>query len=215
MLEIRTAPDFAIGQRAFLLLSQHGNVLWDCLTLLDEATKTLIRSLGGVEAIAISHPHYYTAMKRWSEAFGAPVYLHADDRRWVMHPGERLVFWDGDTQELQPGLTLIRCGGHFAGGTVLHWAVPGEVGRLFSGDVLQVLPDRRHVSFMRSYPNLIPLSAKVVERIAGRLQPYDFDRIHGAFPQRDILEGGKDALQRSAERYIRAISGHGPADLEP
>jgi hypothetical protein len=208
---IRTTPHFAIGQRAFLLLSEHGNVLWDCVALIDETTAALLRALGGVSAIAISHPHYYTTMNRWAEVFGAPVYLHADDRRWVVHRGENLVFWDGDSRPLQPGLTLIRCGGHFAGGTVLHRAT--GAGDLFSGDILQVGPDR-HVSFMRSYPNLIPLSAAVVRRIVDRLTPYEFARIYGAFADREIEAEGKAAVHRSAERYISAVSGKGAADSE-
>src|SRR5215207_5100002 len=87
VLSLHTFPSFAIGQRAFLILADAGNVLWDCLALLDEATVTLIRALGGVKAIAISHPHYYTTMRRWSEAFGAPVMLHESDRQWVVDDG--------------------------------------------------------------------------------------------------------------------------------
>nr|MBA3518599.1 MBL fold metallo-hydrolase [Hyphomicrobiales bacterium] len=144
------------------------------------------------------------------------VYLHAADREWVVNPGGNLVFWDDDSREVQPGMTLIRCGGHFAGGTVLHWADGAEGrGALFSGDVLQVLPDRRHVSFMRSYPNLTPLSKPVVERIAARLAPYRFDRIYGAFGEREIMAGGEAAVRRSVERYVEAVSGRGPADAEP
>ncbi len=215
VLAIETKPSFAISQRAFLVLTGRGNVLWDCLALFDEATETLIRALGGLAAIAISHPHFYTTMSRWSEAFGAPVHLHAADREWVVNPGDGLAFWEGDTREILPGVTLARLGGHFAGGTVLHWA-DGAQGRgaLFSGDVLQVLPDRRHVTFMRSYPNLIPLSAPVVERIVARLAPHRFDRVYGAFAGREILSGGEEAVRRSAERYIAAVSGRGPADAE-
>ena len=215
VLAVETKPPFAINQRAFVVLTGRGNVLWDCLALLDDATVTLIRALGGVSAIAISHPHYYTTMNRWSEAFGAPVHLHAADREWVVHPGDGLAFWDGDSLEIAPGITLIRVGGHFAGGTAMHWA-SGAEGRsvLFSGDVLQVLADRRHVSFMRSYPNLMPLSAAAVERAIARLAPYRFDRIYGAFAEREILSGGEDAVRRSAERYVRAVTGRGPADAE-
>ena len=215
VLHIITAPAFAIGQRAFLIRTGHGNVLWDCITLLDAATITLIRSLGGVAAIAISHPHYYTTMGRWSEAFGAPVFIHEADRQWVLRQSGDLRFWSDDSREILPGLTLVRCGGHFAGGAVLHWT-GGEAGRgtLFCGDILQVVPDRRHVSFMRSYPNLVPLSAPVVQRIVDRLRPYPYDRIYGAFADRTISTGGEAAVARSAERYIAAISGSGPADQE-
>jgi hypothetical protein len=112
-------------------------------------------------------------------------------------------------------MTLIRCGGHFAGSSVLHWTKPaGGRGAIFSGDTLQVVADRRHVSFMRSYPNLIPVSAAVVERVVDRLAPYQFERIYGAFAEREIEADGKAALHRSAARYIRAVSGEGPADSE-
>lgn len=215
-IAINTVPHFAIGQRAFLLLSEHGNVLWDCVSLLDDATITLVNGLGGLSALAISHPHFYTSMNRWSEAFGAPVHLHADDREWVMNPGSNLVFWEGDRQPLQPGLEIVRCGGHFAGSSVLHWQA-GADGRgvLFTGDTLLVTADRRHVTFMRSYPNLIPLSAAVVARITERLAGCRFDRVYGAFPEREIVDGGAAAVRRSAERYIRGLSGSGPADSEP
>jgi hypothetical protein len=215
VLALETRPHFAIGQRAFLILTPRGNVLWDCLTLLDAATVTLVRALGGLAAIAISHPHYYTAMYRWAEAFDAPVHLHAADRGWVVHPSPRLAYWEGDAKPILPGVTLARLGGHFAGGTVLHWADGAEGrGALFSGDVLQVLPDRRHVSVMRSFPNITPLSAAVVERVAARLAPYRYDRIYGAFAEREILSDGEAAIRRSLERYIRAVSGQGPADAE-
>ncbi len=215
VLSVTTAPAFAIGQRAFLILSEQGNLLWDCLALLDDATVTLIKGLGGLAAIAISHPHFYTSMNQWAEAFEAPVYLHAADRQWVSTSGDRLVFWREDRREILPGMNLVRCGGHFAGGTVLHWT-NGAAGRgvLFSSDILQVLPGRRHVSFMRSYPNLMPLSAEAVERIVAPLASCRFEQIYGAFAEREILGDAEAAVRRSADRYIRAVSGHGPADAE-
>jgi hypothetical protein len=215
VLSITTAPSFAIGQRAFLIRTPAGNLLWDCITLLDDATRTLIEALGGLEAIAISHPHYYTTMKRWSEAFAAPLHLHAADREWVVNLDDERAFWSGESRELLPGLTLIRCGGHFAGGAVLHWAEgAGGRGAVFSGDILQVMPDRKHLSFMRSYPNMMPLSAAVVERIAERLVGWRFDRIYGAFADREIMENGEAALRRSVKRYVDGVSGRGPADAE-
>ncbi len=110
-----------------------------------------MRDRGGLAAIAISHPHYYTMMVEWSHAFGAPVRLHAADRAWVMRPDAAIEFWDGEQHELMAGVTLLRLGGHFAGGTVLHWAGgDGGRGALLSGDIVQVVADRRWVSFMRS-----------------------------------------------------------------
>jgi len=217
VLAIGTEPHFAIGQRAFLIRTSGGNILWDCLSLIDDATVTIIEALGGIDAIAISHPHYYSAMVSWSEAFGGvPIHLHGDDRQWVMRPSDRIAFWSGDRRALLPGVTAIRAGGHFAGGTVLHWADGADgKGVLFTGDILQVTPDRRHVSFMRSYPNYIPLSAPVVERIVSRVSLYAFDRVYGAFWDRVISTGAKTAVAASARRYIDAVSGDGPADAEP
>jgi len=200
------APKFAIGQLAFLIEHPGGNILWDCITLLDEATRIRIDRMGGLMAIAVSHPHYYSAIAEWSRAFGAPVHVHADDGEWIQEPFEGLNLWRGETLSLGTDLTLIRCGGHFEGAQVLH---AEHLGALFSGDVLQVVPDRAHVSFMRSYPNLIPLNAPAVRRVAAAVEPYDFDTVFGAFPGRTIATGGKQAVRRSAERYIRAISADG------
>ncbi len=205
---IGTHPSFAIGQRALLVQAPSGNVLWDCISLLDEPTVAAVRALGGISAIAISHPHYYSSMVEWGHAFDAPVYLHAADREWVMRPDSSIAFWDGETRELGPGLTLIRCGGHFAGGTVLHWAGGAEGrGALLSGDILQVVQDRRYVSFMYSYPNLIPLPATVVRRIVDAVAPYPFERLYGAWWGRVVQSDAGVAARRSADRYIAALAG--------
>jgi glyoxylase-like metal-dependent hydrolase (beta-lactamase superfamily II) len=204
---IGTEPRFAIGQRALLLRAPGGNVLWDCISLLDEATVEAVKALGGLTAIAISHPHYYSSMVEWSQAFGgAPTYLHAADRQWVMRPDPAIIFWEGETRPLGEGLTLVRCGGHFEGGTVLHWAAGAEGrGALLSGDILQVCPDRRQVSFMRSYPNYIPLSADVVRRVVKAVEPFAYDRIYGAWWDNVIASDARAAVARSTERYLRAI----------
>ena len=142
---IRTVPHFGIGQRALLVRAPGGNILWDCIAYLDGGTVEIVKALGGVSAIAISHPHFYTTMVEWSRAFGdAPIHLHADDRQWIMRPDSAIKLWDGDTLPLGDGLTLIRCGGHFAGGTVLHWAAgAGGRGALLSGDIVAVRPGAR------------------------------------------------------------------------
>jgi glyoxylase-like metal-dependent hydrolase (beta-lactamase superfamily II) len=204
---IGTQPAFAIAQRALLLQTPAGNILWDCISLIDDPTIEAVNALGGISAIAISHPHYYSSMIEWSRAFDAPVYLHADDRQWVMRPDPAIVFWGGETYSLLDGLTLIRCAGHFPGGTVLHWPQgAGREGVLLSGDILTVVPDRRYVSFMYSYPNLIPLPADAVRRIVAAVESYSFDRIYGAWWERVVQKDGKAAVRRSAERYIRAIT---------
>ncbi len=207
LIGIGTEPHFAIGQRALFLRTPGFNVLWDCVPLLDGAVVEAVRALGGLHAIAISHPHYYANMVDWSRAFGGvPVYLHADDRRWVMRPDSALTFWEGETRALAPGLTLVRCGGHFPGGTVLHWAGgAGGRGALLSGDIIQVVPDRKHVSFMWSYPNYVPLPAATVRATAAAVEPLPFERVYGAFWGMVIDRDGAAAVRRSAERYLRAI----------
>jgi hypothetical protein len=70
LIGIGTQPKFAIGQRALLVCTPEGNILWDCISLIDDATVTLIKGLGGLHAIAISHPHFYTTLVDWSRAFG-------------------------------------------------------------------------------------------------------------------------------------------------
>ena len=159
-------PGFSIGQRALLVQTPSGNVLWDCIPLLDQAAIQAVQALGGISAIAISHPHYYSAMVEWSQAFDAPIYLHEADQKWVMRPDEAIRFWSGDSLPLLDDLTLIRCGGHFAGGSVLHWPA-GAAGKgvLLTGDIINVVQDRRFVSFMYSFPNLIPLSPAAVQHI--------------------------------------------------
>jgi len=201
-------PHFAIGQRALFLRTPKANVLWDCLSLLDEAVVEAIQAMGGLSAIAISHPHYYSGMVEWSRAFGGiPIYLHAADRQWVMRPDKAIACWDGETRSLAEGLTLIRCGGHFDGGTVLHWAgAASGRGALLIGDIIQVVADRKHVSFMYSYPNYIPLPASAIERIVRAVEPFEYDRVYGAFWDMVIEADGKAVVKRSAERYLRAIS---------
>jgi glyoxylase-like metal-dependent hydrolase (beta-lactamase superfamily II) len=203
---IGTEPAFAIGQRALLVQTPAGNVLWDCITLLDAATIAAVRALGGIRAIAISHPHYYASMVEWARAFDAPVYLHAGDREWVLRPDPAILFWEGEEQRLWDDLTLIRCGGHFPGSTVLHWPA-GAAGRgaLLTGDTLMVASDRRYVSFMYSFPNYVPLSAPAVQRVVAALEPWPFDRIYGAWWDRVVADDARAAVARSAARYLAAI----------
>src|ERR671923_2836913 len=129
LVGIGTTPHFAIGQRALLVRSPSGNVLWDCISLIDDTTIAAVRELGGIRLIAISHPHFYSSMVEWSHAFDAPILLHAADRQWVARPDPAIEFWEAETRALHDGLTLIRCGGHFEGGTALHWPARGPRAR--------------------------------------------------------------------------------------
>jgi len=202
VLSIHTQPKFGIGQRCLLVKSPEGNVLWDCISLLDGETVERVRAWGGIAAIAISHPHYYSTMAEWSEAFGAPVLIHEADKEWVMRDVPRLECWTGETRQLNSAMTLIRCGGHFEGAQVMHDASRRA---LFAGDVIQVVPDRRWVSFMRSYPNYIPLAPAAVRKIVDAVDPFEFDDIYGAWPKFEVRGDAKGAVRRSAERYLRAL----------
>ena len=207
LVGIGTVPGFAIGQRALLVRTPNGNVLWDCISLLDEDTVEAVQKLGGISAIAVSHPHTVGSLVEWSHAFDyAPIYWHADNRRWVMRPDRAFEFWEGETHPLLDGITLVRCGGHFEGSTVLHWAQGADGrGALLTGDTIMVASDRRYVSFMYSYPNRVPLNRRAVERIVNAVEPYEFVRLYGGWWD-DHVQDARTAVKRSAERYIRAIS---------
>ena len=205
---IGTTPGFAIGQRALLVQTPNGNVLWDCVSLLDDATMESIKSRGGISAIAVSHPHTIGSLVEWSHAFGnVPIYWHADNREWAMRPDPAFVFWEGENCQLMDGLTLVRCGGHFPGSDVLHWVEGADGwGALLTGDTMQVAQDRRYVSFMYSYPNMIPLNAKKVQHIVDAVEPLAFDRLYGGWWDLVVRKDAKAVVKRSAERYIKAIS---------
>ncbi len=201
LTSIVTEPSFGIGQRAHLLQTPHGNILWDCITLIDQATIDQINQMGGLKTIALSHPHYYSTIVEWSHAFGGiPIYIHEADRQWVVRPGPAVQFWSGDIFSPLEGVTLIRCKGHFEGSTVLHWD-----NLLLVGDTITVVRDRRWVSFMYSYPNLVPLSAAAIQHIVNSVEPFTFDQVYDAFGA-IVARDGKAAVKRSAERYIKAIN---------
>jgi glyoxylase-like metal-dependent hydrolase (beta-lactamase superfamily II) len=196
-----TVPRFGIGQRAFLLITPSGNVLWDCVSFLDDATADIIRLLGGLKAIAVSHPHFYSAVASWGQTFGCPVFLHAADQEWVVAPDPCIVFWTGESKDILPGITMHRLGGHFPGSSVLHRA---DRRALFPGDTILAAPDQKHVSFMWSYPNNVPLPGSEVERIAGRLKSLDFDSIYSPFWERgEICQNAKEAVERSIRRHLK------------
>lgn len=201
-------PPIGIGQRALLIQTPAGNFLWDCLGFIDERSVAAVGERGGLRGIAFSHPHFYGVCVEWSQAFGGvPIYIPQADREWVMRPDPAITYWEGMVAPL-PGLTLIQSGGHFEGSAVLHWA-GGANGRgaLLTGDTITVAADRRFVTFMRSYPNAIPLSRADIERILASVRPYGFDRIYGGWWDRVVEKDGMAAIERSADRYIRWIEG--------
>ena len=207
LTQIRTTPGFGIGQRALLIQNPGGNVLWDCISLIDDETIEAVTALGGISALAMSHPHMFGSMVEWSHAFdNAPIYLHSDYEKWVQRPDSVIQFWEGETHELAEGPTLYRTGGHFKGQTILHW-LEGASGRgvLLTTDAMYVNPGRQHVAFMYSYPNHIPLSVAAVDRIVEIVMPLKFDRIYSHFHLREIEADAKDAIRRSVERYKLAV----------
>ena len=121
LVGIGMRPSFAIGQRALLVQTDAGNLLWDCIPLLDDDIAETVRWAGGIDTIAISHPHYYSTCVEWAHTFEARVLLHEADREWVTRPDPSIEHWSGDRSTPLQGLTLVRLGGHFEGGTVLHW----------------------------------------------------------------------------------------------
>ncbi len=207
LYSITTAPTFAIGQTAYLVQSNGFNVLWDCISYLDEDTIQAINEIGGIDAIALSHPHYYSSQVEWAEVFNVPIYIHEDDTKWVMRESERMIFWHGESWELAPGLTIHRLGGHFQGGAVLHVKEGNEgQGLLLTGDIIQVVADQEWVSFMYSYPNLIPLPASKVKEMAHKVKLLKFARLYNAF-HRVVKSNADQAVQRSAVRYLKALEG--------
>lgn len=204
LLAIAVDGDFAIPQRALLLPTDAGNVLWECLSLVTDEAVAALRARGGVDRIAISHPHFYASMVEWSEALDdAPILLHAADRAWVRRPSSRVAFWEGDALRLSDAVTLIRCGGHFPGSTALHWRDgPRAGGALFPGDALQVAMDRRHVAFMYSYPNHIPMRPADVRAIRERLRGFAFEDVYGFSWGRNILGDARTAVDASFDRCL-------------
>ena len=215
LLGIGTTPSFAIGQRALLVTTPQGNVLWDCVSLLDQPAVDEVRGRGGIEAICISHPHFYASCVEWAEEFDAPVLLPSADAAWVQRPSPRIEHWSDDEVQVLPGLTLARIGGHFDGAAVLHWA-EGSQGRgaLLTGDTINVVQDREWVSFMWSYPNLIPLDADTVLDIARRVERYRFDRVYGGWWGATVVADGAAAVRRSADRYVARLAGERPSTAE-
>ena len=202
---IGVEPSFAIGQRALLVRTGQGNVLWDCVSLLDEPARRQIAELGGIDTICLSHPHFYAACVEFADAFGARILIPRADQPWIQRPSPRIELFD-DEVAVAPGLTLARIGGHFDGAAVLHWAAGADGrGALLTGDTITVAADRAWVSFMWSYPNLIPLDEATVLDIARRAGRFTFDRVYGGWWGRVVLADGTGALRRSADRYVARL----------
>jgi hypothetical protein len=59
---------------------------------------------------------------------------------------------------------------------------------------------------MRSYPNRIPLSAAVVERITRGVESLPFERLYDNFGK-TVDSDARAAMRRSADRYMGWVRG--------
>lgn len=207
MFGVTVEPEVGIGQESHLIRTPAGNVLWDLTGYVDEDAARQVRELGDIVAIVPSHPHHYGVQVEWSRALGGvPVMVGEADLEWIARPDPVIRPWSGQV-DLLPGVTLRQLGGHFSGSAVLHWAAgAGGKGVLFSADTIHANPDRKSVTFMRSYPNRIPLSAAVVERVTGTVEEFDFDRLYDNFGKL-IRTDARAVIRRSADRYIGWVRG--------
>jgi len=201
LMGIRTQPKVGIGQTAQLVVTPAGSLLWDPPGYLDDHAVNMVLGRGPVLAVAASHPHMYGVQVEWSQRLGGiPVLVPEADREWLGRQDPAVSFWSG-TFDIADGLTLHQTGGHFRGSAVVHWAAGAEGrGVLLTGDSVFPNPDRRSVSFMRSYPNHLPLSGSVALRIAAQLDELTFDRIYGNF-NNVIRSDAKAVLRNSAARH--------------
>jgi Metallo-beta-lactamase superfamily len=180
--------------------------LWDPNGYLDDDLVGAVQQLGGVAAVAASHPHMFGVQVEWSHRFGGvPVYVQAADREWLQRDDPVVTIWEEKTEVL-PGVVLHRIGGHFPGSAVVHFVGADGRGVVLSGDTVACTPDEHWVSFMRSYPNKIPLSAAVVAKVADRVLQLDFDRLYDNFGGQVIGDAG-GWTRRSADRYIAWVRG--------
>jgi hypothetical protein len=204
---VTSTPQVGIGQQAKLVRTRRGNLLWDPIGYLDDDAVAQVRALGEVIAIAASHPHMFGVQVEWSRALGGvPVLVAEADLDWVARPDPAIRTWSG-LEEVAPGLALVQVGGHFPGSAVVHWAAgSGGRGSLLAGDTISANPDRSSVTFMRSYPNRIPLSAAVVERVTADVERFEFDRLYSNFGN-SIDADARTVTRRSADRYIGWVRG--------
>ena len=183
-----------------------GSLLWDPTGYLDEETVERIRARGPVLAVAASHPHMFGVQVAWGEALDAPVLVCAADEQWIGRRSDRIELYE-ESRELWPGLSIHRIGGHFPGSAIAHWAGGAEGrGVVLAGDTVAPNPDGRTVALLRSYPNSLPLSGRVVRGIADRLAAFDFDRVVGNFAN-SVDSGARDAVEWSAQRHIAWVRG--------
>ncbi|WP_159698568.1 hydrolase [Arthrobacter sp. 18067] len=207
LIGISTEPKVGIGQTAQLVVTSVGSLLWDPVGYVDDDAVKAVLERGPVLAVAASHPHMFGVQVEWSRRLGGVPVLVADaDRQWLGRDDPNISYWSG-SRPIAEGITLQQTGGHFPGSAVAHWPAGADgKGVLLTGDSVFPNPDRRSISFMRSYPNRLPLSGAVALRIAAQLGGLAFDRIYGNF-NNVIASGAKAALHDSAQRHAAWVRG--------
>jgi len=204
-----------------------GNILWDCITFLDAETIDKIHGLGGLAAIVISHPHYYSTHLEWAETFDCPVYLSWEDKQWLNRLdrlGKARTFIEGTEEEIEvrgekTGVKALRLGGHFPGSLVCL-----AFGRLLVADTLVTTPSglgdwskgpdagkggrppgMSSFAFMWSIPNMIPLSADEIAGMWNVLKNQDFESTHGAFVGTEVIDGGNGSKSGVKRRVLESM----------
>lgn len=200
-------PGFGIPQRALHVATDAGNILWETLSIVTDEAVAALEAAGGVDLIAISHPHFYAAMIEWSDALGGmPILVNAADQEWIQRRSPAVRTWHGDEYRLSPTVALYRCPGHFPGSTVLYWAAaPGGRAVLLAGDSVHVAQDRRHVAFAYSVPNHIPAHPDDVRATQARLAGLPIDDVYGFRWGLNIIGDGRAAIDASFDRYYRHL----------
>ncbi len=204
---LRAEPAVGIGQQTMVVRTPQGTLLFDCVGYLDDAAVEQVRALGPTLAVAASHPHMYGVQTEWARALGdVPVLVAERDREWVRRADPLVELYD-ERRTVAPGLTVHRVGGHFRGQAVVEWTAGNDgLGVLLAGDAIFPNPDRRSVSFMRSYPNRIPLSGNVVQRVVGQVESLHFDRLYNNFGD-CVPRGAKAVVRASADRHTAWVRG--------
>jgi hypothetical protein len=198
---------FGIPQRALLVPSSAGTIMWDCTSLVTADAVEAITRLGEVSLIAISHPHFYASMVDWSDALGGiPILIHQADADWVMRPSRNLHSWTGDSLRIADDAVLMHLPGHFPGSAVLHHNTAAGQGVMFAGDSLHVTADRHHVTVMHSVPNYMPVGPSVIRDIQHRLANIDFEQLYGFTWGLNISANARHAVDDSLNRYLAAIT---------
>jgi glyoxylase-like metal-dependent hydrolase (beta-lactamase superfamily II) len=204
---IGVQPGIGVGQRALVVCTPDGNLLWDPPAYLDQAAIDTVRERGGLAAVSSSHPHMYGAVVEWSHAFDAEILLVDVDAGWLMRPDPAVRTFSGALEAL-PGVTLVQCGGHFPGSAVVHWALGAEGrGALLVGDTIFVTDGADRVSFIWSAPNRLPLPEREVRRVVDAVAPYQFDRMYSGWWEPVVGTAAHRILERSADRYIEILRG--------